>query len=234
MNKAKQKGGRIGGRSRSPAKAAASRANLAKANAVLWERGLTPEHLEKLRQGLIKARACRLPSRVLRQARKMVQHGLFSRHLRDTTVSLGENPRDFDSLLRRVRRYLAPQNEAEEKLANLIGQGIWRHHRLFFAQARWEIHRLLFFFGAAPPLRDSDPEMLVDRAYILYGVLAERSKFFRQDSILRGSVARLLRRFLRLRSGNPKLEFKTHTRSLHLDEDETDKLIWGSDFLSFI
>ena len=45
-------------------------------------RGRTPEHLARLRQSIVKARAARTRKSVERQAQKILKHGLFARHLR--------------------------------------------------------------------------------------------------------------------------------------------------------
>jgi hypothetical protein len=233
LSQLKRKAGRIGGKSRSPAKLAASRANLAKANAALAERGLTPEHIEKLRRNLIGARAARTQDSIIRQARKVLRHGLFSRHLRATAVSLGENPRDFDSLLRQTRRYLNPQNEVERKLCDLIGRELWRHHRVHYAQAKAELRRLLFFFRTAPPLSGVDSEVLIDRGYILLTTLVGDPNIWCKRDIITGTIARLLRRLIRLRAGNPKLVFRTHFHPpTAKDEERLDRLILGNDFVN--
>ncbi len=229
----RRKAGRIGGRSRSPAKVAASRANLAKANQVLRERGLTPEHMEKLRRNLIGARAARTQESIIKQARKVVRHGLFSRRLRDTAVSLGENPRDFDSVLRLTRRYLNPQNDEERKLCEQIGHELWRHHRVHYAQAKAELVRLLFFLRTAPRLETSNPDVLIERGYILLTTLVGDPKIWHKRNLITGTIARLLRRLLRLRAGNPKLVFQTHFYSRpHEDDELLERLILGDDFVN--
>jgi hypothetical protein len=98
-------------------------------------------------------------------------------------------------------RYLAPQNAEEEKLAHLIADALWRQHRIFFAQAAWQLERLNFFLSKAPPLEEPDPVETRLRAYTLLSVLLDRDESHRRAWRLLGSTERLLRRFLRMRFG---------------------------------
>jgi hypothetical protein len=199
------------GRAFSSAQREAARRNVAKARKALKARGRSPEHLAKLRQSIAKARAARSDKSVERQARKILKHGLFARRLRGPLAPLGENPRVYRSLHRLVARYLCPQNEKEEKVAHLIADSLWRQHRMFFAQAAWQLERLDFFLSKAPPLEKPDENETRLRAHTLVNILLDTDGSDRRAWRLIGSTERLLRRFLRLRFGRDP-NFHTDTR----------------------
>ena len=148
---------RLPGRKLSPAQREAASRNVAKAREALQARGRSPEHLAKLRQSIVKARAARTRKSIERQAEKILKHGLFARRLRGPVAPLGENPRDYQAIHRLVARYFGPQNAEEEKLLHLIADALWRQHRIFFAQAAWQIERLNFYLSQATPIDSSIP-----------------------------------------------------------------------------
>ena len=189
------------GRKLSPAQQQAALRNVAKAREALQARGRSPEHLAKLRQSIAKARAARTRKSIERQAEKILKHGLFARRLRGPVAALGENPRDYKAIHRLVARYFGPQNEQEEKLVHLIADSLWRQHRMFFAQAAWQLERLNFFLSKAPALEEPDANETMLRAYTLLTVLLDRDESHRRAWRLLGSTERLLRRFLRMRFG---------------------------------
>jgi hypothetical protein len=186
----------------SPAQLAAVRRNLARARAALESRGRSPEHLAKLRRSIAGARAARTPEGALRHAEKVLKHGLFARRLRGPVAALGENPRDAQRLERLVASYLDPQNAQEEKLAGVIAAALWRHHRLYFAQAAWELERLRSFLAEAPRSRENSAEFTRLRVYALLEILLDPDQSADHSWRLLGATERLLRRFLRLRAGS--------------------------------
>jgi hypothetical protein len=192
---------RIPGRQLSPAQQQAARRNVAKAREALQARGRTPEHLAKLRLLIAKARAARTRKSIELQAKKILKHGLFARRLRGALTQFDENPRDYRALHRLVVRYFGPQKPEEEKLAHLIADALWRQHRVFFAQAAWQLERLNYFLSKAPPLEVPDANETRLRAYTLLAVLLDRDESHRRAWRLIGSTERLLRRFLRIRFG---------------------------------
>lgn len=204
---------RMSGRPVSAAQREAARRNVAKARKALQARGRSPEHLARLRESIAKARAARTDKSIERQAQKVLSHGLFARRLRGPVGSLGENPRDYEAIHRLVGRFLCPQNEEEEKLAHLIADSLWRQHRMFFAQAAWQLKSLDFFLSKAPPLEVPDPDETRLRAYALVAVLIEEDDSRCRAWRLIGTTQRLLRRFLRLRFGrDPDFHPDTDTR----------------------
>lgn len=205
------KANRKPGRAFSSSQREAARRNVAKARKALKARGRSPEHLGKLRQSIAKARAARSDKSVERQARKILKHGLFARRLRGPLAPLGENPRDYKAIHRLVARYLCPQNEQEEKVAHLIADSLWRQHRVFFAQAAWQLERLHFFLSKAPPLEKPDENETRLRAHTLVTILLDTDESHRRAWRLIGTTERLLRRFLRLRFGRDP-NFHTDTR----------------------
>lgn len=202
---------RMPGRPVSAAQREAARRNVAKARKALQARGRSPEHLAKLRQSIAKARAARSDKSIERQAQKILKHGLFARRLRGPLAPLGENPRDYKAIHRLVARYLCPQNGKEEKVARLIADSLWRQHRMFFAQAAWQLERLHFFLSKAPPLEKPDENETRLRAHTLVTILLDTDESHRRAWRLIGSTERLLRRFLRLRFGRDP-NFHTDTR----------------------
>jgi hypothetical protein len=190
------------GRPFSSAQRKAASRNVAKARQALKARGHSPEHLAKLRQSIAKARAARTRKSIERQAEKILKHGLFARRLRGPVAALGENPRDYKAIHRLVLRYFGPQNPQEEKLAHLIADSLWRQHRVFFAQAAWQLERLDFFLSKAPPLAEPDANETMLRAYTLLTILLDRDESHRRAGRLLAATERLLRRFLRLRFGH--------------------------------
>jgi hypothetical protein len=189
------------GRRFTPAQRAAAGRNVAKARAALKARGHSPEHLAKLRESIAKARVARTRKSIERQAEKVLKHGLFARRLRGPVAALGENPRDYKAIHRLVARYFGPQNEQEENLVHLIADSLWRQHRMFFAQAAWQLERINFFLSKAPPIDASDANETELRAYTLLNVLLDSDESDRRAWRLTGATERLLRRFLRLRFG---------------------------------
>jgi hypothetical protein len=196
-----------------PARRAASLRNLERARAALRARPrkLSPAQLAAARRTIALARAARTPEGQLRQAQKVLKHGLFALRLRGPQATLGENSRDYEALERLVRRYLDPQNPREEKLARRMAEALWRHQRLYFAQASWELERLRKFLTEAPPSRESSAEFTFLRVYALFEVLLDRSQSAAYAWSLLGSTERLLRRFIRLRAGR-KSEFRMGPR----------------------
>jgi hypothetical protein len=196
-----QRANRLRPRPLSPAQREACRRNVAKAREAIKARGRSPEHLARLRQSIAKARAARGEKTLQLQAQKVLKHGLFARRLRGPLAQLGENPRDYKAIHRLVARYFAPRNAEEEKLARLIADSLWRQHRIFFAQAAWQLERLNFFLSKAPPLEAPDAVETRLRAYTLLSILLDCDESHRRAWRLLGSTERLLRRFLRLRFG---------------------------------
>jgi hypothetical protein len=199
------------GRPVSSAQREAASRNVAKAREALKARGRSPEHLAKLRRSIAKARAARTSKSLERQAEKVLKHGLFARRLCGPVAALGENPRDYKAIHRLVARYFGPQNPKEEKLAHLIADSLWRQHRLFFAQAAWQLERLHFFLSKAPPIEASDANETKLRAYTLLTVLLDRDESHRRAWRLLAATERLLRRLLRVRFGHEP-NFQTGTR----------------------
>ena len=211
------------GRTLSPAQHEAVRRNLAKARETLKASGRSPAHLAKLRVSIAKARAARTRKSIERQAERILKHGLFARRLRGPVAALGENPRHYKAIHRLVARYFGPQNTEEEKLARLIADSLWRQHRVFFAQAAWQIERLNFFLGQAPPLEEPDANETKLRAYTLLTILLDRDESHRRAWRLLATTERLLRRFLRARFGHdPK--FQTRERLIDPFAGQPDAL----------
>lgn len=227
-----QEANRRPGRRLSAAQREAVRRNVARARATLKARGLTPEHLAKLRESIVKARAARTDKSIERQAHKVLSHGLFARRLRGPVASLGENPRDYETIHRLVTRYLCPQSENEADVVRLIADSLWRQHRLFYAQAAWQLKRLDFFLRKAPPLKDPDPNETRLRAHTLVTVLLDDDGTQQRAWRLIGTTERLLRRFLRLRfGGDPNFHTNVHESSLlpRLTRAERLELTGGAD-----
>ena len=199
------------GRLVSDAQREAAGRNVAKAREALKARGRSPEHLAKLRKSIAKARTARTRKSIERQAEKVLKHGMFARRLRGPVAALGENPRDYKDIHRLVARYFGPQNEQEEKLVRLIADSLWRQHRLFFAQAAWQLERLDLFLSKAPPIDAADANETKLRAYTLLTVLLDRDESHRRAWRLMATTERLLRRLLRLRFGQEP-NFQTGTR----------------------
>jgi hypothetical protein len=206
-----QMANRMPGRPVSTAQRKAAGRNVAKAREALKARGRSPEHLAKLRQSIAKARAARTRKSIERQAEKVLKHGLFARRLRGPVAALGENPRNYKAIHRLVARYFGPQNEQEEKLVHLIANSLWRQHRMFFAQAAWQLERINFFLSKAPPIEASDANETKLRAYTLLTVLLDRDELHRRAWRLLATTERLLRRLLRLRFGRDP-NFQTRER----------------------
>jgi len=216
-----QRANRLHPRPASPAQREAARRNILKAGAALQARGRSPEHLAKLRETIVKARAARSEKSLQRQAEKVLKHGLFARRLRGPLAPLGENPRDYKAIHRLTLRYLAPQNPEEEKLAHLIADALWRNHRMYFAQAVWQFDQLRFFLSKAPPPVKPDLKDYRLRAYALLSVLLDRDKAHERAWRLLGSTERLLRRFLRLRYGRDP-NFRTGRRIVRSADDQPE------------
>lgn len=191
----------------SPAQLEAVRGNVAKARATLQARGRSPEHLARLRQTIVKARAARTPEGLRRGANQRLEHGMDTRRLREAMKHFGDDPREYDALLQGLRAYFAPGDPAEEGIVKMMGEALWRHTRLYSAYARWEWDAVRALLAASPPYARLEPPITRVRAYSLLAVLGDRDRFFRRDRCLTGSIERLLRRLLRLRTGgDPKFQ----------------------------
>jgi hypothetical protein len=198
----------------SPAQLAAVRRNVARARAVMARRGRTPEHLAKLRETLKLARAARTPASYRLHNQKILRHGLFARSVRQTMRALGQNVGELDRRIRLLNRYFAAEGSREEKLIRALARALWRHERLYYAQADWECRRLdkLLLATEAPP-QSSLPkgEELRIRAYNLLDVLNDNQRFSELDWHMAGTCSRLMRRLLRARFG-PNFQFRTSVR----------------------
>ncbi len=195
----------IRGKKRQPSEAQrrSSRETIRKALEALQTRGRTPEHLAKLRESIVKARAARTKHSDMLHAQAITEHGMYAKNLVATIARLDEDPKDFVEFLVSARDFLNPNSAEENRTAVLIAEALWRHHRLYYAQARWEIEEIRKTLGRWPAKGEESGNRMRRKFYLLLYALAGGERYQEREKILRRAVARLLQRFLRLRLGEP-------------------------------
>jgi hypothetical protein len=206
----------------------AARLNVAKARAALEARGRTPEHLAQLRQTVAQARAARTPESIRRQAAKIIKHGLFARRLPNALPVLGYDMEEFELRRKLLDRFLGATTELERKISSVLAEALWRRHRLHYAQAEWEWARVRMLLERAPADIVPTPDTARLRAYHLMGALLSRDTYHRRDELLTGSIERLLRRFLNVRTGGKaKFPSSLHSRPPSF-EKQVSQFLHGS------
>jgi hypothetical protein len=195
----------------SPAQLRAVRANVARARDALAARGRSPEHLAKLRQTIVGARAARTPASFRRQAAKVLKHGLFARSMRETLRPLGEDRKEFARHFHLLRAYFGPRGPQEEKIVRTVVEAVRRRIRLWRAEAYWQSRHLEQLLEMAAPLATPDPELTRHRAMVLMEVLSRQERLFELNYRLLAVLERLLRRLVRRRSGG-QLDLKMLAR----------------------
>jgi hypothetical protein len=187
----------------SPAQLAAVRRNVAKARAAMARRGRTPEHLAKLRETIKLARAARTSASYSLHNQKILKHGFYVRSVREAMLAMGDDTGRFDQRIERLKRFFNSTAVNEERLLQILARQLWRHERLYYAQAEWENARLdqLLATPESGSGVDLSGDDLTFRASGLCDVLLDNQRFYQLDMHLYGSVKRLLRRLLRQRLG---------------------------------
>lgn len=182
-----------------PRQLAALRRNAARARAALARRGRTPEHLARLRETIRLARAARDSASYALHNRKILKHGMYVRSVRDTLRALGDNPGRLDHRVELLRRFFNSTDPREDALIHVLARKLWRHERLYYAQAEWENWRLDRLLASADPAPEvgRSAEDLTFRAFHLYDALLDNRRFVQLDDHMMGSIKRLLRRLLR-------------------------------------
>jgi len=194
----------------SQAALAARRANLLKARAAPQRRiyRSTEKRRAASRRNLRKAQAA-LRSRRSAARLNASKHGLFARDFSAAALrQLGEDPREYQQMLRLVRRAFAPRELPEKQLVTRLAQTCWRRLRLFRAQAVRERESLGAALAAVPrasyPLSEEETEL---RAHLMLSSLFSFSGILKEALKLQSEVECLLRALLRKRSSGT-LEFK--------------------------
>ncbi len=194
----------------SDAALAARRANLLKARAAPKERIYrpTPKRLAASRRNLAKAQAV-LRSPRSRARLNALKHGLFAGKFTSAAlVKLGENPREYREMVQLFRRLLQPRERPERELVERLAQTCWRRLRLFRAQAAREREALRRAVSSVPAthhtLSEEETELrahlVVNSLFSFSGILAEALK-------LQSEIEGLLRALLRKRSSGA-IEFR--------------------------
>jgi len=164
-----------------PQRAAASRANLVKARAVLRAASLSPDGYRReenesgfrdpvfgVRRICCEGRSANPEPQTPNPERRWFDapsygtcftRGLYAVSLRRSARLAGESAAAFDRHVERFLQALNPKNDGERRLARGIAETVWRRLRVFGAQARWErvglIYRLREAAGLADGVRDS-------------------------------------------------------------------------------
>lgn len=145
--------------------------------------------------------------------------------------SLSENLGRLDRRVRLLRRYFSSDSKHEEKLIRALADALWRHERLFYAQADWEcrlIDCLLARTPAAEGASATSADALRSRAYRLTIALLDRERYRERDRHMIGSIERLLRRLLRLRLGrDPQFVTSMRIGSDQKEDERAFQLLLG-------
>lgn len=195
----------------SPAQLNAARANAARARDALNARGRSPEHLAKLRENIVSARAARTSESFRRQAVKVLKHGLFARSMKETLRPLGEDRKEYSRHFHLLRAYFGPRGQQEERILRAAVEAVRRRIRLWRAEAYWQSRHLDLLLEATPPLQVPDPEETRYRAVVLMEVLSRHDRLFELNHRLLSAVERILRQLVRKRSDG-QLDLKIFAR----------------------
>lgn len=177
-------------------------------------RTLTPRKLAACLRNLEKARAApKTPERYARSRRNNLQHGFYSRDLRETVPRLGERLEEFDRYLGLFERTFAPQDETERAILRQLGETAWRRLRAYRAQALFEMRKVRRLLGPARKPTALTPEETRNRAFALLVIFCQHGRFFKRVDRLAQHIERLLRALLRKRTGGkPDFRFLTRER----------------------
>ena len=154
-----------------PQRAAASRANLIKARAMLRAASLTPDGYpqeqfksqnSKFKKEESENRQSTIGDRKWPDSPSygtQLTRGHYAISLRRSARLLGETPEGFDGHVERFLEALHPGSAEERRLARGIAETVWRRLRAFRGQARWEQASLAALLREAALLRNSKLEI---------------------------------------------------------------------------
>jgi hypothetical protein len=195
---------------RSEAALAARRANLLKARAAPRKRIYRPTEKRRAasRRNLAKAQAA-LRTRRTSARLNALKHGLFARQFSAPALCrLGEDPREYQEMLRLFRRVFVPCERPEKELVARLAQTCWRRLRLFRAQAQRERESLRGALRSMPASRWALSEEETElRAHLVVSTLFNFSGILNEALKLQSEIECLLRALLRKRSSGT-LEFR--------------------------
>ena len=124
---------------------AAHRANIRKAHAAPKEKihRATEKRQAASRANMEKAIAARnSPEGIIAARLNAATHGLFIKDLAGSFKRMGEDPQEYQTLLRLFQGIFVPQDEVEQEYVRRLTEASWKRLRLFRAQAVWELQRL--------------------------------------------------------------------------------------------
>ena len=153
-----------------------------------------------------------------------LKHGLGkgASALEESIAALGEDPAEFNSLLRLIERTFVPKNLPEYEVVLRLAGSIWRRLRLYKAAARWEEDALRKALSSGPDVESLSVDETRLRAYGVMTLLLDEPRVIRSRFQLLGEVERQIRALLRIRSGG-KAKFHFISRQSRKAERELEE-----------
>jgi hypothetical protein len=153
-----------------------------------------------------------------------LKHGLGkgASSLEESMVALGEDPAEFNSLLRLIERTFVPKNLPEYEVVLRLAGSIWRRLRLYKAAARWEEDALRQALSSGPDVVSLTVDETRLRACGLMTLLLDEPRVVRSRFQLLAEVERQIRALLKIRGGG-KARFRFISRQSRKAERELEE-----------
>jgi hypothetical protein len=153
-----------------------------------------------------------------------LKHGLGrgASSLEESMAALGEDPAEFNSMLRLIERAFVPKNLPEYEVVLRLAGSIWRRLRLYKAAARWEEDALRQALSSGPDVVSLTVEETCLRACGLMTLLLDEPRVVRSRFQLLAEVERQIRALLKIRSGG-KAKFRFISRQSRKAERELEE-----------
>jgi hypothetical protein len=153
-----------------------------------------------------------------------LKHGLGkgASSLEESMAALGEDPAEFNSLLRLIERAFVPKNLPEYEVVLRLAGSIWRRLRLYKAAAGWEEDALRQALSSGHDVERLSVDETRLRAYGIMTLLLDEPRVVRSRFQLLAEVERQFRALLKIRSGG-KAKFRFISRQSRKAERELEE-----------
>ena len=158
-----------------------------------------------------------------------LKHGLGkgASSLEESMAALGEDPAEFNSLLRLIERAFVPKNLPEYEVVLRLAGSIWRRLRLYRAAARWEEDALRQALSSGPDMESLSVDETRMHAYGIMTLLLDEPRVVRSRFQLLAEVERQFRALLKIRSGGKaKFHFISRQSRKEQRELEEEERLW--------
>lgn len=210
---------------------ASRRANLQKARAAPKHKIYrpTPARQAASRANMARAIAGRKSPRGNSSARlNALSHGLFSKDVAASVARMGEDPREFREHHALFHAIFVPEDDEEREWVRRLADINWKRLRFFRAQAAWELERLKKAFQPVTGRGTTiGAEETLRRAHIFSRTLAGFVEYIDPLGKFESRMDRELRKLLKKRSGG-KIKYQVFrvTRNVEGPIDvELDKFL---------